>query len=66
MKGKRDTAVMQLRLKFGDLPERVEERVQAMETQAELDRLLKAILDAQSLDDWGFNKGRKTVSRRKG
>ncbi|MCS6861304.1 MAG: hypothetical protein NZT92_13390 [Abditibacteriales bacterium] len=37
-----------------------------METEAELDRLLKAILSAQSLDDLGFNKRKRTTRCRKG
>jgi hypothetical protein len=50
---------------FGELPEQVEAQIQAMETEAELDNLLKAVLTAQSLDDLGFKKRKKTASRRK-
>ncbi len=63
--GMRKAALMQLRLKFGDLPEQVEERVQSMETESELDNLLKAILNAKSLDDLGLTRKRKMTARRK-
>jgi hypothetical protein len=63
--GMRKAALLQLRLKFGDLPEQVEERVQSMETEAELDNLLKAILNAQSLDDLGLTRKRKMTTRRR-
>jgi len=65
IKGMRKAALLQSRLKFGDLPEQVEERVQSMETEAELDNLLKAILNAQSLDDLGLTRKRKVTTRRR-
>ena len=40
--------------KFGELPERVEARVRAMETDAELETLLRRILRADSLTELGL------------
>jgi hypothetical protein len=65
IRGKRDATLRLLRKKFGDLPESVEARIQAMETEAELDALFDAALDAQSLDDLGFKKSKRTARGRK-
>lgn len=59
VRGKRETALRQLRKKFGALPRTVEARIQAMETEAELDALLDAILTARSLEDLGLKLKRK-------
>jgi hypothetical protein len=53
--GRQEAALLQLRRKFGTLPERVEARIRAMETADELDTLLGAILDAGSLEDLGLS-----------
>jgi hypothetical protein len=45
--------------RLGKLPKAVEAQVEAMETEAELDALFDAALNAQSLDDLGFKKQRK-------
>jgi hypothetical protein len=58
-RGKRNATLRLLRKKFGKLPKAVEAQVEAMETEAELDALFDAALDAQSLDDLGFKTKRK-------
>ncbi|MCS6861518.1 MAG: DUF4351 domain-containing protein [Abditibacteriales bacterium] len=63
VRGKQETALRLLRKKFGTLPKTVEARVQAMKTEAELDALLDAILTAQSLDDLGLKRRRRTANR---
>jgi hypothetical protein len=63
VRGKRDATLRVLRKKFGTLPKAVEARIQAMETEAELDALLDAVLTAQSLDDLGFKKRKRTARR---
>jgi hypothetical protein len=57
--GKRDTTLRLLRKKFGKLPKAIEAQVEALETEAELDALLDAVLTAQSLDDLGFKKRKR-------
>jgi len=57
-RGKRDAVLRLLRRKFGALPEPVEAHVGALESEAELDTLLDAILDARALADLGFRDGR--------
>jgi uncharacterized protein involved in exopolysaccharide biosynthesis len=59
IRGKRNATLRLLRKKFGKLPKAIEAQVEAMETEAELDTLFDAALDAQSLDDLGFKKKRK-------
>jgi hypothetical protein len=49
LQGMRDAALLQLREKFGELPDRAEARVRSMESTAELESLLRAILRANSL-----------------
>ncbi len=63
VRGKRETTLRLLRKKFGALPKAIEARIQAMETEAELDALLDAALDVQSLDDLGFKKKKRTANR---
>jgi hypothetical protein len=65
IRGKRDATLRLLRKKFGKLQKAIEAQVQGIETEAELDALLDAVLTAQSLDDLGFKKKKKTASRRK-
>ncbi len=56
LRGKRDTLLRLLRRKFGELPESVLARVQAIQTEAELDRLSERILDAGSLEEMGLTE----------
>ncbi len=51
LQGKRDVVLRLLRHKFGDLPDAVRGRIEAMESGAELDSLADAILDAATLQD---------------
>jgi hypothetical protein len=53
-RGKQRAALLQLREKFGELPERIEARIRAMETDAELEVLLRRILRANSLSELGL------------
>jgi hypothetical protein len=46
-----------LRARFGELPERVVARIEAMESEAELDALLERVLMASSLEEMGLNEG---------
>lgn len=48
VRGKRDTLLRQLRRKFGELPESLVARVEAVETEVELDTLLDQVLTAAS------------------
>jgi hypothetical protein len=59
VRGKRHATLRLLRKRFGKLPKAIEVQVEAMETEAELDALFDAALNAQSLDDLGFKKKRK-------
>jgi hypothetical protein len=54
IKGKRDALLKQLRFKFGDVPEAIAAKVQAVDTEAELDRLLERVLQATTLADMGL------------
>jgi hypothetical protein len=54
IKGKREALLMQLRIKFGDLPEAVVARVQTIDTEAALDALLERVLRATTLGDMGL------------
>ncbi|MGH8066228.1 MAG: Rpn family recombination-promoting nuclease/putative transposase [Candidatus Entotheonellia bacterium] len=54
IKGKRDALLKQLRFKFGDVPEAVAAKVQAIDTEAELDALLERVLQANTLADMGL------------
>ena len=49
-------ALLQLRRKFGELPEQVEAQVRGMGTEAELDALLAAILEAGSLAELALDE----------
>jgi hypothetical protein len=51
IKGKRDALLKQLRSKFTDVPEAVSAKVQAIDTEAELDTLLERVLQANTLAD---------------
>lgn len=53
--GKRDMLLKQLQFKFGALPEDIVAKVQALSTEAELDRLSERLLSAQDLADLGFS-----------
>jgi hypothetical protein len=50
-KGKRDTLLKQLHFKLGDVPEAVAAKVQAIDTEADLDALLGRVLQANTLAD---------------
>jgi hypothetical protein len=54
IKGKRDALLKQLRFKFGDVPEAVAAKVQAIDTEAALDALLERVLQATTLADMGL------------
>jgi hypothetical protein len=54
LKGKRNLLLRQLRHKFGELPESVEAKINAIETEEELDKLSDLILDANSLEEMGL------------
>jgi hypothetical protein len=56
VKGKRSMLLKQLRLRFGELPENVVARIQAMETEAELDALSERFVTATSLEDMGLRE----------
>jgi hypothetical protein len=49
--GQRDLLLRQLTRRFGPLPERAQQRLQALTSPEELARLAERVLDAQSLDD---------------
>jgi hypothetical protein len=55
VKGKRDTLQRLLRRKFGDLPEAMITKIQAIQTEAELDILFDQALDANSLEEIGMS-----------
>jgi len=61
IKGKRDALLIQLRIKFGDLPEAVVARVQTIDTEAALDALLERVLRATTLGDMGLAQGTDTA-----
>ena len=54
IKGKRDALLKQLRFKFGEVPEAVSAKVQAIDMEAELDTLLERVLQANTLADMGL------------
>jgi hypothetical protein len=54
IKGKRDALLKLLRFKFGDVPEAVAAKVQAIDTEAELDTLLERVLQATTIADMGL------------
>jgi hypothetical protein len=52
--GKRDLALHMLRRKFGELPEPVVTRLQAIQTGEELERISDRLFDATSLEEMGL------------
>jgi hypothetical protein len=54
IKGKRDALLKLLCFKFADVPEAVAAKVQAIDTEAELDALLERVLQAKTLADMGL------------
>jgi predicted transposase YdaD len=56
LEGKRNALLRQLSLKFGQLPEEVKARVQAIESPEELDAYLDRILFANSLAEMGLER----------
>ncbi|MDQ3813286.1 MAG: DUF4351 domain-containing protein [Armatimonadota bacterium] len=55
VRGKRDVALLQLWEKFGHLPEQVETQIRAIQSESELNELLKAIIHASSLTELGLD-----------
>ncbi|HLK56051.1 MAG TPA: DUF4351 domain-containing protein [Chthonomonadaceae bacterium] len=51
VRGKRETLLRQLRLKFGDLPEGLQARIEALSDPDELDLLSDRIITAQNLEE---------------
>jgi hypothetical protein len=54
IKGKRDALLKLFRFKFGDVPEAVAAKVQAIDTEADMDALSERLLQATMLADMGF------------
>jgi hypothetical protein len=54
IKGKREALLKLMRFKFGDLPEAVAAKVQAINAEAELDALFERVLHAKTLVDAGL------------
>jgi hypothetical protein len=52
--GKREMLLHQMRLKFGELPEPILTKVEAIATETELDALSERILTANSLEEMGL------------
>ena len=55
--GKGETLIRQLRVKFGGLPEGIEDRVRNLEGETELDAYLDRVVTATSLDEVGLANG---------
>ena len=55
LRAKRETALMLLSIKFGSLAPAVTERVQNIESEADLDQLLSGILQAPTLEELGLS-----------
>ena len=53
--GKQSTLLKQLETKFGKLPVSVEERVRAMTSEQDLDRLSVRVLTANNLEEMDLN-----------
>ena len=56
VQGKRDSLMRLLRLKFGNLPENVVSKIQAIEDEAELNALVERVLTADSLKEMGLEE----------
>jgi hypothetical protein len=56
IQGKREDVLHLLRLKFGDVPEGVVKKIEAMESKAELLTLLERVLTADSLKEMGLEE----------
>ena len=54
VKGRRDTVLRVLAQRFGKLPQQVRRKVAALESVAELERLLDRALTARSLEELRF------------
>jgi hypothetical protein len=54
IKGKRNMLLRQMRKKFGELPEAVVMRLQAIQADEELDQILDRVLEAHSLAEIGL------------
>jgi hypothetical protein len=54
LKGKRDLLLKQLHIKFGVLPDAISAKVQAIDTEAELDTLAERVLSASTLAEMGL------------
>ncbi|MFQ6041107.1 MAG: DUF4351 domain-containing protein [Candidatus Poribacteria bacterium] len=58
--GKQSLLLQQLKAKFGELPEPVEEEIRAITSEQKLDTLSLRILTANSLDEMGLNGGKSS------
>lgn len=58
LRGERKLLLEQLRFKFGDVDDDVEEQINAIDDEQELRALARALLTAQSLADLGLGDGR--------
>jgi hypothetical protein len=56
IKGQRKSVLQLLRLRFGDLPENVVAKIQAIEDATELDALLERAVKANSLEEMGLSE----------
>ncbi len=54
LKGKRETLLRQLTVKFGSLPESVVGKVEALSSVSDLDVYLERLVTANSLEDIGL------------
>ena len=54
IQGKQEVLLRMLQRKFGNLPESVTARIEAIKNEAQLDALLIRILDANSLEETGL------------
>ncbi len=57
--GKRDALLKLLRLKFGEVLEAMVTKIQALNTEAELDILLARVLSAHDLIDMGLHEAQE-------
>ena len=56
VRGKRETLLRQLRLKFSDVPPPLQARIEALSDADELDRLSDRFVSASSLDEMGLSE----------
>ncbi len=56
VRGKREALLIQMRYRFGELPESVIARIERIKSSKELDELVHKVLDARSLEEMGLLK----------